>query len=284
MSGSALGKLRGITVGQGHSKHWPQPPRTHRCHARPTIGVFVAVLAVLQRDGGTSLPIWGAFTAVELSHRWGPWQVFNDLDFNWMGGWGGCGKERERDRKKGLRKNHQQHQRPTEKESSCGGKDLRTKFLGALQQLGHLIPSIAPSKDRPEVGHIPNGETLLLHQVFQPTLFRVWGSLQSPYSTYLSGGLGQAFHCHLSYLYCPRCLPATHRVHIPLPGSSGLQPCASTSCPSGRVPWTPKGGMGQQRYFGITGEKKHPTRHSRTCSGFRKNQTAGPSLAQGTAT
>lgn len=184
MSGTAQGKPRGITAVQSHSKHQLQPPRTRRCHARPTIGVFVAVL---RRDGGTSLPIQGAFTAVQLSHRRGPRQVFNDLDFDWMGGaWGGCGKERERERKKGFRKNHQQHQRPTEKESSCGGKDLRTKFPRALHQLGHLIPSTVPSRDRAEVGHIPNGETLLLHQFFQPTLSGVWGSLQSPCSTYLS--------------------------------------------------------------------------------------------------
>lgn len=71
---------------QGRSKHWLQPPQTPHCHARPTVGVFVAGLAVLRRDGGTGLTVRGAFTAVELSHwRW-PWQVFNDLDFNWMAG------------------------------------------------------------------------------------------------------------------------------------------------------------------------------------------------------
>lgn len=47
-------------------------------------------------------------------------------------------KERER---KDLEKKHQQHQRPTERERSCGGKDMRTKFLGALHQPGHLISS-----------------------------------------------------------------------------------------------------------------------------------------------
>lgn len=99
MSGTGQDKPQGITAVQSHSKHRLQPPRTRRCHARPTIGVVVAVLAVLRRDGGTSLPIRGAFTAVQLSHRRGPWQVFNDLDFNWMRRWGGCGK-RERKREK----------------------------------------------------------------------------------------------------------------------------------------------------------------------------------------
>lgn len=65
-----------------------QSPWITHCHPRPTIGVFVAGLAMLRRDRGTSLTVRGAFTAVELSHwRW-PWQVFNDLDFNWMGGEG----------------------------------------------------------------------------------------------------------------------------------------------------------------------------------------------------
>lgn len=77
------------------------PPRP----ARPTVGVLGAGLAVLQGHQGTGLTLQGAFTAVQLSHRWWPWQVFNDLDFNWMEEEGRDGEERERKREgKGLEK------------------------------------------------------------------------------------------------------------------------------------------------------------------------------------
>jgi len=113
---------------QGHSEHRPQPPRTPRCHARPTVSVFVAGLTMLRRDGGTGLTVRGAFTAVELSHwRW-PWQVFNDLDFNWMGGGGGWERERKRKRERKDLEKTVSNTRPTEKESSCGGKDPKTKI------------------------------------------------------------------------------------------------------------------------------------------------------------
>lgn len=72
-----VGQQGRVTVSTGRSH-----PRTPRRPARPTVGVFVAGLAVLRRDGGTGLTVRGAFTAVELSHRRWPWQVFNDLDFN----------------------------------------------------------------------------------------------------------------------------------------------------------------------------------------------------------
>lgn len=62
----------------------------------------------------------------------------------------------------------------------------------------------------------------------------------------LSGGFGQASHFHLS---CPRYLPAAHRVHIPLPGTSGLQLCASSSCPSAGIPWTLRWGNGPAERF-----------------------------------
>lgn len=85
---------------QGCSERQLQPPQTLRCHTRPTIGVFIAGLAVLRRDGGTGLTAQGAFTAVELSHRRWPWQVFNDLDFNWMGAGGMEKREREREKER----------------------------------------------------------------------------------------------------------------------------------------------------------------------------------------
>lgn len=100
MPGTAQGKPRGSPAVQSHSKQGLQP-QARRWHAGPTIGVFVAVL---RWEGGTGLPIRGALTAVQLSHRRGPWQVFNDLDFNWMGGGeGGGNREKERERK-GLEK------------------------------------------------------------------------------------------------------------------------------------------------------------------------------------
>lgn len=161
MPGTAQGKPRGSPAVQSRSKQGLQP-QARRWHAGPTIGVFVAVL---RWEGGTGLPIRGALTAVQLSHRRGPWQVFNDLDFNWMGGGeGGGNREKERERK-GLEKTISNTRGP-QRRRAVGGKDLRTKFPGALHQLGHLIPSTAPSRDRPEVGHIPNRETLLLPSVF----------------------------------------------------------------------------------------------------------------------
>lgn len=93
MSGTAQGKPQGIPSSAESQQAGAAAPQTRRCHAGPTIGVFVAVL---RREGGTSLPIRGALTAVQLSHRRGPWQVFNDLDFNWMG----VGRVRETERKR----------------------------------------------------------------------------------------------------------------------------------------------------------------------------------------
>lgn len=61
-------------------------PPDPSCHATPTVGIFVALQAVLRGDGGIGLTVRGGFTTVELSHRWRPRQVFNDLDFNWIQG------------------------------------------------------------------------------------------------------------------------------------------------------------------------------------------------------
>lgn len=94
--------------------------------------------------------------------------------------------------------------------------------------------------------------------------------------TQLSGGLGQAPHCHLT---CPCICFAL--------GTSQL-PCQAVGCSLVSLAAAhqqeshgPLERRNQQRYFGITGEKKHPTRHSRICSGFRKKTGSRPQRGPG---
>lgn len=151
-------------------------------------------------------------------------------------GMGRVWEKREKERERKALEKTINNTRGPQRTAVLGGEISGLNSWEPYLSLAISSPPQYQAETRLKWGTFPNGQTLLLHQFFQPTLSRVWGSLQSPCSTYPtvwgswpSTPLPSVLPMHL---FCPRYLPA------PLPGS-GLQPCASSSCPSAGVPWTP---------------------------------------------